>query len=249
MKKWLRLCALLLALVLVLCACTVVAEENENSTGAATDSVADSANGTKGDDSDLSTQGQDAPADLRVEEEFENLIGNGWYWRALGCTFEKPEDIPAKFYFYGGVGANEQATGEELAFILDAYKKKNPNSNEEFAHNYMKLPVAKMNEALTILGVTVENIKIPDHWAYYDKTDAYYFWVSDAYGVTGWSVTKVEKGEDGMVAVYWETKDAFTSTSDQPIPGRIKSGRVQMIMTLQLQPDGTYRVISNLPQE
>ena len=197
-------------------------------------------------DGTAATDNQDEPAVLSVEEEFKKLLGGGFYWRALGCTFEKPEDIAAKFYFYLGVGSNEAAIGEELAFILNAFKEKNPNSDPDYGHNYVRLPVEKINEALSILNVTIEDIQIPKGWAYYDKTDAYYFWVSDAYGVPRWSVTKVEKEENGIVKVYWQTNDLhFNTATNEFFP----QGTTKMVYTMQLQSDGTYRVLSNLPEE
>lgn len=189
-------------------------------------------------------ENEKAPAELSTAEDFESFIKkNEWYGRALGCIFEKPEELPARLYFYGGVGDYTQATGDELAFILDAYKKKNPNAESlDYAHNYMRMPVAKMNEALSILGVTVADIQIPDNWVYNDKTDCYYFWVSDAYLVSG-TVTKVEKGTEGIVAIYWETNDISIiglESSSKP---------VKMVLTMQLQSDGTYRILSNVPQD
>ena len=187
-------------------------------------------------------QQETAPA-FTLEEEIQKLIAeNEWYRRALGCVFEKPEDIPAYFYFYLGVGENGQFTTEESSFLADAYKEKNPNGNYDVVSD-IKLPVAKINEALSVLGVTIENIKIPDQWVYYDKTDSYYFWVSDAYGVTDWSVTKVEKDTDGKVTVYWETEEIS-------ILGLESSSKIaKMVLTMQLQADGTYRVLSNVPQK
>ena len=188
-------------------------------------------------------ENEKAPAELSTAEDFETFIKkNEWYGRALGCIFEKPEELPAQLYFYGGVGDYTQATGDELAFILDAYKKKNPNAESlDYAHNYMRMPVAKINEALSILGVTVADIQIPDNWVYNDKTDCYYFWVSDAYLVSG-TVTKVEKGTEGIVAIYWETDDISIiglESSSKP---------VKMVLTMQLHSDGTYRILSNVPQ-
>lgn len=248
MKRRMQLCAILFALILLLCACAGRVEQLDN-----TDNAATTGSATETQKTNISsTDGQSASDDQTSEESFlENLIStNPWYGRALDCVFEKTEDIPAKFYFYNGVGANDQAKDDELAFILDAYKKKNPNTaNADFAYNYMRLPVVKMNEALSVLGVRVEDIQIPEHWAYYDKTDAYYFWVSDAYGVPGKTVTKVEKVEDGLVALYWEKKDHWTCDEEQPIPGSVNPGSVKMVATLQQQPDGTYRVLSNLPQK
>lgn len=192
-------------------------------------------------DTTPSTQPTTASA-LTLEEEFQKLIrDNYWYWRALGCIFEKPEEIPTRLYFYLGVGDHTQATGEELDYILNAYKQKNPNGWEDYGHEYTRVPIAKMNEALNVLGVTVEDIQIPDNWAYNEKLDCYYFWVSDAYGVDQWSVTKVEKGDSGKVTVYWET--------DARIFGFETPSAITMVLTMQEQSDGTYRILSNVPQE
>ena len=239
MKKVSTFLGLLLVLAMLLCACGGPEQPGNNTTG--------SANDTKTNESLESTGEQAAPAALSTAKDFEAFIRNNpWYTRALGCIFEKPEDIPARFYFYNGVGDHTQATGDELAFILDVFKQKNPNTeNLDYAHNYVRLPVAKLNEGLSILGVTVEDIQIPDSWAYYDKTDCYYFWASDAYGVGRWSVTKVEKGTEGIVAVYWETEDYYWG---DPTLEKGSMG-AKMVLTMQQQPDGAYRILSNVPQK
>ena len=178
---------------------------------------------------------------LHTEKDYEAFLNNNyWYQSAMGCWFEKPEDLPALFYFYGGVGDYTQATGDELAFILEAYKKKNPNIESlDYALNYERMPVAKMNEALSILGVTVEDIKLPISWVYHDKTDCYYFWVSDARIVDIWAVTKVEKGADGKIIVHWQTDARFYGWETPSV--------IDMVLTMQLQSDGTYRILSNVP--
>lgn len=231
-----------LALVFLLCACGEQPKGIDESTAGATDN---SAIATDTGETTLSTEEQDTPAILTPEEEFlEILRSNKWYGRAMACTFEKPEDISARFYFYLGVDDNTQATGEELAFILDAFKKKNPNNDQNYAYNYIRLPVVKLNEALSILGVTIDDLQIPDRWVYSDKTDAYYFWVSDAFGLVGETITKVEKDAEGTMTVYWEKKDSLLNTATGEYMKNAK-----MVMTLQQQSDGTYRVLSNLPQE
>ena len=237
-----KLCIFIVIILLFVLAAGCLAETDNS---ASTDG-ADSTTGAQAAGDTVATDKQEETAVLSAEEEFKKLLSRGYYWRALGCTFEKPEDIAAKFYFYLGVGSNEAAIGEELAFILNAYKEKNPSSDPDYGHNYMRLPVEKINEALSILNVTIEDIQIPKEWVYYDKADAYYFWVSDAYGVTGWSVTKVEKEEDGIVKVYWETDDTHFNTSTNEF---FPQGTTKMVYTMQLQSDGTYRVLSNVPQE
>ncbi len=181
-------------------------------------------------------------------EKFQKLFKEEyWYRRALGCTFEKPEDISLRFYFYTGTGEigeddYKYFTSEEQAFLAKAYKDK--NGREEYTMA-TRLPVEKINKALSILGVTLEDVKIPESWVYYDKTDAYYFWVSDAYGVGRWEVTEVEKGTNGIVKVYWETSDfPFNTATERHYPDGTK-----MVTTLQEKSDGSYLVLSNLPVE
>ena len=188
---------------------------------------------------------------ISEEENFQKLIkDNWWYWRALGCTFEKPEDISAKHFFYMGLSQEDEKsydisiTPEEQSYIDDAYRQKSGREPSTVT-SVIKLPVAAMNKALSILDITTEDIKIPSHWVYYDKTDAYYFWVSDAYGVVGWKVTKVEKGTNGTVAVYWETSQfPFNTATEEHYQDGTK-----MVMTMQEKPDGSYRILSNVPVE
>jgi len=93
--------------------------------------------------------------------------------------------------------------------------------------------------------VTLSDVKIPDNWIYYDKTDSYYFWKSDAYGVVGWSVTDVAKDDEGIVKVYWETSAMHHNTAT----GEFWPKGVKMVMTMQAKPDGGYLILSNLPVE
>lgn len=229
MKKLTYICVSLLVLVMLLCACG--GELKDLSSENPSDST--------------TTTGHAEQTLLETKEDFANYIKNNqWYTRALGCIFDKPENIPAWFYFYLGVGENGQFTQEEITFLVNAFKEKNPNSDQSFAFSAIKLPVEKINAALSVLGVTIADIQIPDEWAYFDKTDSYYFWVTDAYGVTGWTVTKVEKGTNGIVAVYWETKEPYWGdpTREEPTSG------AKMVMTMQAMPDGTYHILSNVPQ-
>ncbi len=180
-------------------------------------------------------------------EEIEKLIkDNWWYRRALGCTFEKPEDISLRHYFYMGIGEPghndyKYYSSEEQDFLAKTYKDKNGREEVTMA---TRLPVKKINEALSILGVTLEDVEIPKDWVYYDKTDAYYFWVSDAYGVVGDKVTRVEKGTNGIVKVYCDCPGIWNTQTNMAYPNG-----TEMVMTLQEKADGTYLVLSNVPQK
>lgn len=182
------------------------------------------------------------------EEKFQKLIqDNWWYWRALGCDFEKPEDISVKHFFYMGLSQEDEKnydisiTPEEESYINDAYLQKIGREPSD-STAAIKLPVAAMNKALSVMNVTVEDITYPKDWVYYDKTDSYYFWVSDAYGLTGWTVTKVEKSADGTVQVYWESPLIWNTQAGMSYPKDTK-----MVMTLQEKSDGSYTVLSNVP--
>lgn len=235
MKKLTYICLTLLVLAMLLCACSGELKDPSSTNPS----------------ENTTTTGQAEQTLLETKEDFASYIkntkidGKNYYVRALGCIFDKPENIPAWFYFYLGVGENGQFTQEETTFLANAFKEKNPNSDQSFAFSAIKLPVEKINTALSVLGVTLKDIQIPDEWAYFDKTDSYYFWVTDAYGVTGWTVTKVEKGTNGIVAVYWETKEPYWGdpTREEPTNG------AKMVMTMQAMPDGSYRILSNMPQE
>lgn len=242
MKRTITLIALLMALVILLSACKEKTEDPGTTGGTTTVPTQEITITTEPETIPPTETKEKTPAELSTAEDFQEFINrNQWYWRAIGCVFEKPEDIAAYYYFYLGVGeTSQQFTEEERAFLKDAYEKTHPKGGYEVMSD-IKLPVAKINDALSILGVTIEDIKIPDQWVYYDKTDSYYFWVSDAYGVDRWSVTKVEKGTEGIVAIYWETEIIALK------PGEILKD-AKMVLTMQLMQDGTYRVLSNVPQ-
>lgn len=237
MKKVISLAALLLVLIMLFCACGEQPKDIDESTAGSTDNSTTT----------TSAEEESTSAALSIEKYFYNLLNTGLYRRALGCTFEKPEDVPVWFYFYTGI-SNTEIDREPLTDEEDAFTE-NVFGEALKVGSVTKLPVAEINKDLSILGVTVEDIQIPDRWKYYDKTDSYYFCVSDAYGVGKWSLTKAEEDETGKVTIYWQTIDDWTSKTEPPIPGELKAGAVKMVMTLQQQADGTYRVLSNLPQE
>ena len=184
--------------------------------------------------------------DMNTAEDFTAFIKQEWScWRAMGCTFENPKDIPLQYYFYMGLEQDESKTyvpltAEEQAEIDAAYRSK---FNRDPYTGESKLPVKEVKEALEVLGVTLEELTIPDEWIYHAKTDSYYFWKSDAYGVVGWSVTRVDKNTDGTVKIYWESTDGIWNTETN----RFYPDGTKMVMTLQGKPDGGYLILSNVP--
>ena len=132
-------------------------------------------------------------------------------------------------------------TDAEKAAIDAAYRNKfgkDPYTGES------RLPVEEMTNALSVLGVTLDDVTIPNDWIYDTETDSYYFWVSDAYGLTGWAIDRVEKASNGTVRLYWQSYDNWNTQTNEPYPNGTK-----MVMTMQEKPDGSYLILSNVPTE
>ena len=177
------------------------------------------------------------------------LTNNYWYWRAAGCTFEKPEDISAKYYFYSGLHYTQrpnpnQFTNDEKVHLTAVWGAK---YGENAWAGATKMPVAEINKALAYLGLTIENIWIPEEWTYYRITDSYYFYSTDTFGLAGHKVTELVKLKDGIVKIYWEVgEDAIHHNT---ATGEYYRNGVQYVMTLQEKTDGSYLILSNVPVE
>jgi len=250
MKKCIQLSAFVLTLALLLCACSPKNGQINSGTTEATvtPTVTPTTAPTTESAADLTTTPTAPTVQLSEEERFQKLIKEEyWYWHALGCTFEKPEDISLEYYMYGGIHPLERVnantyTDEEKAY-LDS--KLGSKYGENAWASASKMPVAKINEALSVLGVTIEDVKIPERWVYYDKTDSYYVWVRDAYGIVGWNVTDVVTENGGLTKVYWEIKNMHLNTAT----GEYWNNGVKMVMTMQAKPDGGYLILSNVVQQ
>lgn len=183
--------------------------------------------------------------DMNTPEDFVAFIKQEWWSRrAMGCTFENPKDISLQHYFYMGFEQDESKvyvplTDEEKATIDAAYRNKfgkDPYTGES------RLPVEEIINALSVLGVTLDEVTIPNDWIYDAKTDSWYFWRSDAYGLTGWAISNVEKSADGTVRLYWQSYDNWNTQTNEPYPNGTK-----MVMTMQEKSDGSYLILSNVP--
>lgn len=238
MKRIFYILLLLLALLLTACS-----KANTQTPTVTTDPTTASTTAPTTAPTSEPTVAPTTPA-ISEEDSFQKLIkDNWWYWRAIGCDFEKPEDVSLQHYFYMGyerVPSNDYAplTDAQKIAIDAAYKSKfgkDPYTGES------RLPAAEVKKGLSVLGVSLEDVKIPDDWIYDAETDSYYFWRSDAYGLTGWTVTKVEKS-DGIVKVYWESPLIWNTQAQMSYPKGTK-----MVMTMQEKSDGSYLILSNVP--
>lgn len=187
---------------------------------------------------------------LSLEEQFQNLLsydGDYWLWRTLGCTFEDPQDISLKYLFYNGLRHDERESRDdysdsEVAFLRD-YAKNSFWQDEESWVNALKIPAPYLADVLEeYLGLSPDQVTIPEDWAYFEETDAYYSIRSDAYGVSGHTVTEVTVLEDGTVQVCW-TVGLLKNT----LTGEFMENP-QMVLTLRQKEDGSYQALSNQPK-
>lgn len=179
--------------------------------------------------------------DMTTKEYFENLLKHdSWYFRALCCTFEKTQDISVRHYFYNGLLAGASQTEDTFSDEEWNWIK---SQDFNLAGDILKMPVTELEKGLAILGVTLQDIQIPDEWRYYKETDSYYVCRFDAFGVGGVMVTDVQKNPDNTVKIYWQCKYSHWNTATN---SRYSDG-TKMVMTLQEKTNGEYLIISNVP--
>lgn len=192
------------------------------------------------------------PTELNPEiTKFQELLTyeNGyWYWRAMGCVFEKPEDIDMSQLCYVGMENGQHSstfTDNEIAFL----KTQNIGiaGDESAWSNAHKLPREELNSVLqNHFGISLDVVTIPESWVYYSETDAYYDVRYDAYGLAGYTVTDVVL-EDGLVYVYWTAPFGLRDTRKEDELKFLENA--QMVMVLEERDDGGYMIHMNMPVE
>lgn len=96
-------------------------------------------------------------------------------------------------------------TENEVAFLKNL-EKNSVYQDEELWGYVHKLPRQTVEAVLKqYLGVTLDDVTIPEKWAYLAETDAYYDLRTDDYGVSDLQVTEVKRMEDGTILVYWSS--------------------------------------------
>ena len=125
-----------------------------------------------------------------------------------------------------------------MAFLRD-YAKESFWGDEEVWVNALKIPGESLSTVLKdYLGLTMEDVTIPEDWTYFEETDAYYSIHSDGYGVSGHTVTEVTELEDGTIQVFWTVgllKNAQTGAMMAPPDGAslARDGRRQLSGAVQ----------------
>lgn len=184
------------------------------------------------------------PETGRPDEEpvdfFQKLLernsDNPWYNAAIGCIYSVPTEIDLSLLFYQGFPVPDGTPSDEEMEFLSA---------QGFADGIVeihRLPVHKLEEVLEkYFGTTLSDVRIPDNWLYYEKTDCYYSSHNDAYIVSGFTVTNVEC-DNSIISVYYTLGPNGTEVID-PVSRTPVSNAV---LSLKETGDGRYTVLSNV---
>ena len=187
-------------------------------------------------------------------DEYQQLLSaenNYWYNRILGCTFEDPKDISLEYLFYNGLPAEPSEsqdsdptglnpyTDSEMAF-LKAFAQDKFGDEVVWTNNH-KLRREAVNEVLvTYLGVTLEDVTIPESWRYFDETDAYYDIHTDAILLRNFRVIHVQEYDDGKVEIFWTVDFHYNTMTEN------YETEAEMLLTL-MKVDDHFIALSNMP--
>ena len=178
--------------------------------------------------------------------KYQELLREEWIQRIIGCIFEEPEDISLEYMFYLGLPHEEredpsQYSQTEIDLLKDALR--DTFWGEEAWEGAHKFPAERLNEILNqYLGVSLADVEIPETWIYLAETDAYYDVRTDAYSVSP-NVTGVNTDENGLIYVYWTTSYICATQYTEEM---VVLYDPQMVTVLEMQPDGSYRVLMNM---
>ena len=196
-----------------------------------------------GDDDEAEEPTTD-PAKIDEYQQLLSSNGDYWCWMIMACTFEEPADISLEHLFYNGLKLEDRTyytdfTPEEEAFLKASLK--DTFWGEEGWINAHKLPAEKVDEVLlNYLGLTLDDVKIPEAWMYFADTNAYYVVKTDAYSVGNFQVLHVQEYEDGKVEIFWTVDFRYdTMTEGYEVES-------EMLLTL-MKVDDHFIALSNLP--
>lgn len=179
------------------------------------------------------------PAANKDFSEYEALLDfsaePNWLARAIGCVFEKPEDIDLYYMFYLGVeypGSWDDISEESQQSLIDQGLLK------EFDLQIM--PCDKLEEVLqSTFGITLADVTIPESWGYIESEDAYCSNHSDAFFPDDFTITNVTESPDGTVEIHYFCESYYNTATDDFL------NTVDLVLTLQ-KTDVGFLVRSNV---
>ena len=163
-----------------------------------------------------------------------------WYNRVLACQFERPEELPLDYFFYLGVPDQGQwdtfGTHETNYLVGQGFKTE---------MGVQKMPRANLDEILQeYFGCSVSDVVIPENWLYYDETDSYYSNRNDSYTIRMFEITAITEETDGIVRIDYTVTQYYRNTETGEF-----LNNPQLTMTLKINDDGNYAVLSNMLAE
>lgn len=147
--------------------------------------------------------------------EYEVLLGlngeqQGWIGAAVGCLFEKPEDIDLFYLFYMGIGNKGwQDISDESAQLLI----------EQGFTTDCTLHVMPVEELEIIMqdnfGISFSDCDIPKGWVYIPQEDAYCTNLSDAFLMRASEIVSVRESEDGIVSISYIVNGFYNTQTEE----------------------------------
>ena len=171
-----------------------------------------------------------------------------WLFMSTSCIFEDPSQIDLYVVLHNGFEDSAQwndFTGEEQMIV-----------SEQFIGGVYtdvdRLPVTQIDQMLRkYFGVTFEDVRMSDLFAYYDKTDSYYQQHGDVY-IPEITIDVVEVLDDTHLRVYYtHAQHSIAAAFEQYPMGKYING-ASMVMDLELvngiwQPRSNQVVKTNAP--
>lgn len=157
---------------------------------------------------------------------------------AMNCSFTTPQDMNLAYVFYGSLttGGWDSLSAESV----EALEAAGFNQNLELQIR----PAKELEKALQEnFGISLKDVKsgIPESWVYVKEDDCYYTNHSDALGFPEYTITWAEKISENRVELsYTIESDRWYDTAT-----RTYLDHPNMLMVLELQEDGTYKMLSN----
>ena len=133
-----------------------------------------------------------------------------WYHAALGCLFSAPEEIDLNFMFYLGTGGGSWDAISEQSRQYLLYKE------FMWEMDLQVMPVMVLDEILmNTLGISINDVSIPDEWEYIEYEHAYCSNHNDAYFPDPITITSVTEYSDGTVEILYTVDYFYDTRSDR----------------------------------
>ena len=190
------------------------------------------------------TEPEEEQSEVAQFQEMLSAANDYWYNRILGCTFAEAKDISLEHLFYNGMAPEERTssaefTDDEVNFLKNALK--DTMWGEENWTNAHKMPAAQVKDVLnTYLGVSLEEMRLPENWLYFADTDAYYCVKTDGFSVGNYREIHVKEYDDGTVEIFWTVDFRYDTVTED------YENDAEMLLTLR-QVEDRYVAVSNIP--